>query len=101
VGFSLGAPIDAAVRGAAALLTDRDAWYPAISADGGISEGAWVAEATELVDLSKWPLGTRLILRKERPVRREALLIRTEVRYRRRRSCRSRTVELRAARSVW
>jgi len=26
-----------------------------------------VAEATDLVDLSKWPAGTRLILRKERP----------------------------------
>jgi hypothetical protein len=26
-----------------------------------------VAEATDLVDLSKWPTGTRLILRKERP----------------------------------
>jgi hypothetical protein len=30
-------------------------------------EGAWVAEATGLVDLSGWPPGTRLILRKERP----------------------------------
>ena len=36
-------------------------------ADGGIRDGAWVAEATDLVDLSKWPAGTRLILRKERP----------------------------------
>jgi len=30
-------------------------------------DGAWVAEATDLVDLSSWPPGTRLILRKERP----------------------------------
>jgi Transposase DDE domain group 1 len=30
-------------------------------------DGAWVAEATELVNLSGWPPGTRLILRKERP----------------------------------
>ena len=30
-------------------------------------DGAWVAEATGLVDLSAWPAGTRLILRKERP----------------------------------
>ena len=28
---------------------------------------AWVAEATDLVDLSKWPAGTLVILRKERP----------------------------------
>jgi hypothetical protein len=30
-------------------------------------DGAWVAEATGLVDLSGWPPGTRLILRRERP----------------------------------
>ncbi len=32
-----------------------------------LREGAWVAEATDLVDMSPWPAGTRLILRKERP----------------------------------
>jgi hypothetical protein len=30
-------------------------------------DGAAVAEATGLVDLSAWPVGTRLILRRERP----------------------------------
>jgi hypothetical protein len=30
-------------------------------------DGAWGAEATGLLDLSAWPAGTRLILRKERP----------------------------------
>ena len=30
-------------------------------------EGTWVAEATGLVDLTAWPAGTRLILRRERP----------------------------------
>jgi hypothetical protein len=30
-------------------------------------DGAWVAEATGLVELSAWPAGTRLILRRERP----------------------------------
>jgi hypothetical protein len=30
-------------------------------------DGATVAEATGLVDLSAWPVGTRLILRRERP----------------------------------
>ncbi len=44
-----------------------EAWYPAIDTDGGIRDGAWVAEATGLVNLSSWPAGTRLILRKERP----------------------------------
>ena len=42
-------------------------WYPAIDTDGGIRDGAWVAEATDLVNLASWPAGTRLILRKERP----------------------------------
>jgi hypothetical protein len=57
----------AAVREAAEILTTTKSWYPAIDSGGGIREGAWVAEATDLVDLSPWPPGTRLILRKERP----------------------------------
>ncbi len=67
VGFSSGAVIDAAIREAVETLNNTDAWYPAIDADGAIRDGAWVAEATALVDLDKWPPGTRLILRKERP----------------------------------
>ena len=43
------------------------AWYPAITADGGIGDGAWVAEVTDLVELANWPAGTRLTLRKKRP----------------------------------
>lgn len=67
VGFSLGCAIDARIRDAAEILTTTDAWFPAIDSGGGIRDGAWVAEATDLVDLSAWPAGTRLILRKERP----------------------------------
>ncbi len=66
-GFSLGAVIDARIQAAVEVLGAADAWYPAIDTDGGIREGAWVAEATALVDLSAWPPGTRLVLRKERP----------------------------------
>ncbi len=62
-----GCAIDAAIRDAVDTLNTADGWYPAMQADGGIRDGAWVAEATDLVDLSKWPAGTRLILRKERP----------------------------------
>jgi hypothetical protein len=43
------------------------AWTPAYNADGKPRDGAWVCEVTDLVDLSAWPQGTRLILRKERP----------------------------------
>ena len=76
VGFSFGFPVTAKVRAAVAVLADADelagqdgrsVWYPAIEADGEIRDGAWIAEATDLVDLSAWPDGTRLILRKERP----------------------------------
>jgi Transposase DDE domain group 1 len=59
--------ITAAVREAAEVLTAANSWYPAITTGGDIREGAWVAEATDLVDLSAWPTGTRLVLRKERP----------------------------------
>jgi hypothetical protein len=59
VGFSLGCAVTAAVRDAAEKLTENNAWYPAIDSDGGIRESAWVAEATDLVDLSAWPAGTR------------------------------------------
>ncbi len=67
VGFSLGTAIDTRIREATEVLNTAAAWYPAKDADGRIRDGAWVAEATDLVDLSGWPTGTRLILRKERP----------------------------------
>jgi hypothetical protein len=76
VGFSFGFPVTAKVRDAVGVLAAADdqagrdgltVWYPAIDADGKVRDGAWIAEATALVDLSAWPDGTRLILRKERP----------------------------------
>ena len=67
VGFSFGYPVDGRVQDAVDTLNIGQCWYPAIDTDGGIRDGAWVAEATDLVNLSSWPPGTRLILRKERP----------------------------------
>jgi hypothetical protein len=67
VGFSFGYPVDWRVQDAVDTLNIGSAWYPAIDTGGGIRDGAWVAEATNLVNLSSWPSGTRLILRKERP----------------------------------
>ncbi len=67
VGFSFGYPVDARVQDAVDTLNLAEGWYPAIDTDGGIRDGAWVAEATDLVNLASWPAGTRLILRKERP----------------------------------
>jgi hypothetical protein len=42
-------------------------WAPAIDAHDEIRDGAWVAELTGLLDLSSWPPGMRVIVRKERP----------------------------------
>ena len=67
VGFSFGYAVDARVRDAVEILNANDGWSPAIEAGGAIRDGAWVAEATGLVEMSGWPAGTRLILRKERP----------------------------------
>jgi hypothetical protein len=66
IGFSLGYYVDERV-GAAALALPKRRWRRALDADGSPRPGAWVAELTGRVDLSGWPLGTRLIVRKERP----------------------------------
>jgi Transposase DDE domain group 1 len=47
-------------------LPTRD-WQPAYNADGEPRPGAWVIEATGLMNLSTWPKGMRVIVRKERP----------------------------------
>jgi hypothetical protein len=43
------------------------AWQPAYDADGEPRPGAWVLEVTGLLDLSRWPTGMRVIVRRERP----------------------------------
>jgi hypothetical protein len=42
-------------------------WTPAYDGDGQVRDGAWVADITGLLDLSSWPAGMRVIVRKERP----------------------------------
>jgi len=42
-------------------------WVPALDAHDAIRDGAWVAELTDLMDLTSWPPGMRVIVRKERP----------------------------------
>jgi Transposase DDE domain group 1 len=61
-----------------ALKVPAPAWTPAAQPDGDIRDGAWVAELAGDC-LTGRPKGLRLVVRKERPVRREALLIRAEV----------------------
>src|SRR3954469_8093778 len=45
----------------------ESAWQPAYDADGEPRPGAWVLEVTGLLDLSRWPTGMRVIVRRERP----------------------------------
>jgi hypothetical protein len=75
--FSLGANLGHFDILAALRLLPQAAWTPAYQARAPLAgeqgpqiqprDGAWVAELTDLVDLSAWPPATRLILRKERP----------------------------------
>jgi hypothetical protein len=65
-GYSLGFAIDQAVQTAILALPDH-AWTPAYDIDGQPRDGAWVAEITDLLDLSNWPTGSRVIVRRERP----------------------------------
>jgi len=44
-----------------------EVWQPAYDSNGGIRDGAYVAELTDLLDLTDWPPGLRVIARKERP----------------------------------
>ena len=45
----------------------EEAWSRALDAEGEVREGAWVAELTGIMDLTSWPPGMRVIVRKERP----------------------------------
>ena len=64
--FSVGYEVDERVREAIGALPDS-AWQSAIDGDGEIREGAQITELDDRVDLSSWPEGTRLIVRRERP----------------------------------
>ena len=44
---------------------DSHLWQPAVRQNGEPRQGAAVVEVTHLVDLSDWPAGTRLIIRRE------------------------------------
>jgi Transposase DDE domain group 1 len=65
VAFSFGFPITDDVRDAIEEL-DAVEWWEAIEADDEIRDGAWVAEVGDLLDLTAWPEGSRVIVRKER-----------------------------------
>ena len=62
VGFTITEDMQEAI-----LKIPARAWTPAYDADSQVRPGAWVAEITGMLDLSSWPMGMRVIVRKERP----------------------------------
>ena len=64
--FSLGFGIDEQTREAILRVPGRG-WTPAYDIDGQPRDGAQIAEITGCVNLTAWPAGSRLIIRRERP----------------------------------
>lgn len=66
VGFAVVARSNPQVKAAISrAVDDEERWSPARTQAGEPRDGAAVAELTDLVDLSAWPDGTRLIVRRE------------------------------------
>jgi Transposase DDE domain group 1 len=64
--YSVGMTITEDMQEAILALPER-VWEPVYDAGGEVRPGAWVAEITGLLDLSGWPAGMRVIVRRERP----------------------------------
>jgi hypothetical protein len=62
IGFNLTDDICAAI-----LALPEHIWQCAYDADRQPRPGAWVAELTGMLDLTGWPKGMRVIVRRERP----------------------------------
>lgn len=62
VGFTLPTDFEKTLK-----RVPKTAWTQAYNGEGQVREGAWVADVTGLLDLSSWPAGMRVIIRKERP----------------------------------
>ena len=66
VAFSVGYDISERVR-AAILALREQSWRAALNQDGSERDNGEVAEITHLLELSGWPAGSRVIVRRERP----------------------------------
>jgi Transposase DDE domain group 1 len=64
--YSVGMTITEDMQ-AAILKVPASAWTPAYDGGRQVRDGAWAADITGLLDLSSWPAGMRVIVRKERP----------------------------------
>lgn len=66
VSYSIGFGLTTAMVNSIEMIPSA-AWSAAIDADDVVRDGAWVADATGLLELTGWPKGMRVIVRKERP----------------------------------
>jgi hypothetical protein len=64
--YSVGFTLPANTPDLLAKIPDQ-AWTSAYDSHDQVRDGAWVAELTGLMELSGWPVGMRVIVRKERP----------------------------------
>ena len=62
VGYDLTEPVRDAI-----LEIPDTAWVPALDQDGAEREGAWSPRSPTALDLTGWPAGPRVIVRRERP----------------------------------
>jgi hypothetical protein len=62
VGFSVTERVRDAIR-----VIPKTVWAPALDAQGEARDGGAVAEITDLLDLTAWPVGMRVIIRREHP----------------------------------
>jgi hypothetical protein len=66
IAFLMGFDLTETIR-RAILSLPESAWRPAVRQNGEIREGAGVAEITDRLDMTGWPVGARVIVRRERP----------------------------------
>ncbi len=66
VEYSVGFSITEKVRDAIALVPAK-VWTPALDATGDVRDGGDVVELTTMMNLTAWPAGMRIIVRRERP----------------------------------
>lgn len=66
IGFAVAAKSNKQIYAAISFIAeDESRWRRGVKQDGTEAEWLDVAEVTDLVDLSSWPQGTRLIVRRE------------------------------------
>jgi hypothetical protein len=67
VEYSVGFSAKNTALTSAITTIPENVWTPALDADGDPRDGADVAEVTELLTLTGWPVGMRVIVRREKP----------------------------------